>query len=230
MNAPLVIGYSGTLAGYDPHWITPGPLRRFFNDWFWGYRTQVTDIKTRTGYYLFRGLVAWKRRWPDPETRLKVQLWGAINPVNERQVRELGLQSIVTVSGFIPQTESARKMMSCDVFFLPMETGINGRKPFFIPGKLFEYMASRKPILALAGASDCVDILNACGLGLVVSPFDEEAIADALDRLVANRGQLAELFVPNEEVILRYSSDRIVEQIANVINDCASVAEQAGKL
>jgi len=53
-----------------------------------------------------------------------------------------------------------------------------------IPGKIFEYIAMRKKILALTPAGATADVVRRHGLGLVVEPDDAHAIQTALLHLV----------------------------------------------
>ena len=53
-----------------------------------------------------------------------------------------------------------------------------------IPGKIFEYIAMRKKILALTPAGATADVVRRHGLGLVVDPDDAHAIQAALLHLV----------------------------------------------
>lgn len=55
-------------------------------------------------------------------------------------------------------------------------------------GKLFEYLAANRPILALAGENEAARIVRETNTGVVVAPRDVDAIAEAL-RLAA-RGEL----------------------------------------
>ncbi|MCM8781924.1 MAG: glycosyltransferase [Candidatus Omnitrophica bacterium] len=54
---------------------------------------------------------------------------------------------------------------------------------FQIPGKVFEYMASGKPILAIMDKCEAADILRRSGLGFVHSQEDIDGISDTLAKL-----------------------------------------------
>jgi hypothetical protein len=53
-----------------------------------------------------------------------------------------------------------------------------------VPGKLYEYLAIGRPILAIAEEGETADLVRASGLGKAVLPHDEAAIEDALVELM----------------------------------------------
>ena len=89
---------------------------------------------------------------------------------SERALLE-GRRSRVTALGFMPQAEALKYMEDTDYLLLTMTNDIS------VPGKLFEYMAARKPILAVAAPGSEVDqILLETGAGLCAPPDDVEGI------------------------------------------------------
>jgi glycosyltransferase involved in cell wall biosynthesis len=65
-----------------------------------------------------------------------------------------------------------------------------------LPGKLFEYIGARRPILALAAGNEAARVVQETGTGVTVSPDDQPAIVAAL-ALVA-RGELAGACSPHD--------------------------------
>ena len=53
-----------------------------------------------------------------------------------------------------------------------------------VPGKLYEMMLFRKPIVALTGDGETADIVNRYRLGVVAPPDDPERIADSIGQLI----------------------------------------------
>lgn len=182
----LRIGYAGGLLSY-----VPGSEKRSLwsriKDWFWTYRIHSVQHHTRSGYFLIRGLERFKQKYPAYATRLQVELWGMIDPGNKAQAEQYGVADILTIGGYHAKQESNRKIRACDLLFLPLETGDD---PLYIPGKIFDYIKQRKPVFILGHRSDCTDILQRAGVGILVDPFDPEAIADCLKSLVDKKALL----------------------------------------
>ena len=149
MTKPLRIGYAGTLMGFDP--ATDVLLEGGLKSWFWTFKPNNLNFQTRSGYYLFKGIETLSKRRKLTADDLQIELWGNIESKNETQVSEMGLTDLVNISGFCSREETKAKLLDCDLLYLPLESEKDGQKPLFIPGKLYEYLQLRKPILALAG-------------------------------------------------------------------------------
>ena len=111
---------------------------------------------------------------------------------NADAVRELGLGDVVEVLGHVPHRRAVALLKGADVLLL-----INDVDPAFggtfIPGKLFEYMAAQRPILALSLPGEAASVVERFGLGEVVPPEDDAAIEAAVLRFYRRweRGELA---------------------------------------
>ena len=60
-----------------------------------------------------------------------------------------------------------------------------------VPGKLYEYLAVGRPILALADEGETADLITESKAGIVAKPDDEEAIRKALTSLCRNEAAFA---------------------------------------
>jgi len=85
--------------------------------------------------------------------------------------------------GFVAHRESLRLMVNADVLLLVMsgrEVVGNGIETMVIPGKTFQYLGARRPILALAPQGAAADLIRETGSGVVVPPEDLGAIEGAI--------------------------------------------------
>lgn len=111
---------------------------------------------------------------------------------NADAVRELEVGDVVEVLGHVPHRRAVALLKGADVLLL-----INDVDPAFggafIPGKLFEYMAAQRPILALSVPGEAASVVERFGLGEVVPPEDDAAIEAAVLRFYRRweRGELA---------------------------------------
>ena len=186
-DTTLRIGFAGTLGTYWPGSGQPRRLQ-WLLDWVWTYRIKDIDHHTRSGYYLLRGVQRFAERYPDLRDQLEVAMWGLVDQGNAKQAAQMGIGDRVKVEGYYAKAESAARIQACDLLFLPLETGPD---PLFIPGKTFDYLKQGKPVLILGHRSDCTDILVRAGIGILVDPFDPDAIADQLAALVREKDRLA---------------------------------------
>lgn len=216
----LTIGYAGILNGYAPSKGSINFFPQMLKRIFFSYRVNNISNHTRTGYFLFQGIKYLKKNYPINAKRLKVELWGIIDPLNKQQVEEYRLTDIVSIGGYLSKSESFKKLMKCDILFLPLESALGEQRPLFIPGKLYEYLKTGKPILALAEDSDCSVILKNSGLGIICSPYKASEIANYLNYLIENKDSINEIYKGNESYIQsNFNFIEITKKMAEVFNN-----------
>ena len=91
----------------------------------------------------------------------------------------LGLDGLVEMVAAQPRKEILREMISASCLLL-LQPGTT----VSIPGKLFEYFAAGRPILAIAEDGETSDLVRASGRGLAVLPDDQAGIERAIESLV----------------------------------------------
>ncbi len=111
--------------------------------------------------------------------RLRVHLTGTVDPAVRRSIRDHGLSSIVDIDDFVPHHEAIRRMARSTLLLLVIE-------PFaqadgMITSKLYEYLASGRPVLGVGPANgDANALLQEHDAGEVVAWNDSARAADCL--------------------------------------------------
>lgn len=218
----LRLGFGGTLFSYRPGIDDRKGLVKFLREWFWEYRPDYLIPTSRCGFYLFRGIARFKEKYPDMAGLLQVDIWGNIADENKKQVKELGIEDIVSIEGYMERAASRAKLDACDALFLPLELAKPGYKPLIIPGKVFEYLQAGKPVLTIGQDSDAMDIMQRSGLGVVHQPEDVEGIADSLRQLILDRQRLAELYRVDEAYIAQFDFRNLAGQLAGIFVELSS--------
>lgn len=95
-----------------------------------------------------------------------------------------GLADSVRLAGALPQEEVFARLRGCDLFALACTTDRNGATDVF-PTVILEAMASGKPVVSTRLAGVPEQIVNG-ETGLLVAPGDEDALAEALAKLVSS--------------------------------------------
>lgn len=112
---------------------------------------------------------------------LQVNLIGDVRSTLEGSldtlIAQCGLTGCVRVGAPVSYTESLRQMMQSDLLLL-----FAPHQYCSIPGKAFEYLATRKPILCLAQDGATADLIAETGAGVVVPPDDVGAIKAAIEK------------------------------------------------
>lgn len=96
-------------------------------------------------------------------------------------VRELGLTDIVEVVGNLPHKQALAAMKRSDILLLIGDTAPGSGN--YIPGKLFEYMAVGKPILALSMPGESTRIIEKYHLGEAADPLSLDEVKRAFLKL-----------------------------------------------
>jgi glycosyltransferase involved in cell wall biosynthesis len=114
---------------------------------------------------------------PEMRGRLQVLFAGLAGPDLSGRIRDLGLEEVVTLRGIVPYRRSIELQKSADVLLLFL--GDSPMAPSWYPAKVFEYIATGRPILALAPEGITADLVREAGTGIVVGPDDAGGIASA---------------------------------------------------
>jgi len=135
-----------------------------------------------------------------------------------RDLARAGLQDIVKLAPPIDYLASLDEMLRADALLLLQASNCNAQ----VPAKLYEYLRARRPILALTDpVGDTARTLDAANAGLI-APLDcqaeiEVAVTTLLQQIRDNTWRR-----PNETAVQRYSRESQAEQLARLMDDCAS--------
>lgn len=127
----------------------------------------------------FAGLKRFARELGDERHRFVLRLVGHAGESVRQRVINAGVRYECT--GYVSHGDAIRTMLDASALLLAVPDGPNADS--VIPAKLFEYLASSRPILVVGPAGGCAErIVRSTDSGLTVG-FDENAVAEALHRL-----------------------------------------------
>ena len=195
--------------GFDPAAVAPdkaapptgetGGIKVVYTGQLWGPRG-------RTPEPFFRALKRVSSEADSP--RLTLVHAGTLTPEDSTLIDRTGVSELLQPVGVLDRSEVVALQRSGDVLLL-----ITSADSQQASGKLFEYLAAGKPILALADGNEAERLVRETGTGVVVPPDDVDAIADALRR--AARGDLARDYAP--QGIEQFAYPRLAEQVVDVV-------------
>ena len=118
------------------------------------------------------------RRSDDP--RIVARFLGDLRPAD----RDWALASVSatgsTIDGFLPHRQTLAAMKAADVLLLLVPRA-GGRGLSVLSGKVYEYLASERPVLALVPPEGvAADLLRATGAAWIADPDEPDAILSAL--------------------------------------------------
>jgi glycosyltransferase involved in cell wall biosynthesis len=152
-------------------------LRRFVG----GERVPV-DILARSHVHLLAALEQWRRQHPAEAASSVLVLAGSLGTLDRQLVQRSTVADLVEMPGYLTHAETVRQLRTADLLFLPMHGLPRGERARIVPGKTYEYLGARKPILAAVPEGDARDFVQASGLGSVCEPDDVGAMAEILRR------------------------------------------------
>jgi glycosyltransferase involved in cell wall biosynthesis len=125
------------------------------------------------------------RARPELRERVQVAFLGELRPADREWALGLGLGDALALEGFRPHAEALAAMRAADVLLLLVPRA-GGRGLLVVSGKVFEYLAAERPILALVPPEgDAASLLRDTGSAWIADPDDEDAIAAAIREAVA---------------------------------------------
>jgi glycosyltransferase involved in cell wall biosynthesis len=138
-------------------------------------------------------------------------------------IHELGLDGVAEIVPMLPRPEALRELLRSHVLLL-----LSGVQRLSVAAKVYEYLASGRPILAITGEGRAADIVRGAGAGRVVAPDDLQGAKDAVAHWYAS--YLASGSAPGparprlSAEALEYSWERLGRRYAEAI---AAAAEPA---
>lgn len=145
---------------------------------------------------------------------LEVELIGPHESSERKLVERLGLTGVVRFAGQVPYQESRRRQSAADVLLLLQVHGPGYEAA--IPGKLYEYVASGRPILAFLPTGEAADLVRRVG-GWVVDPEDARGAEQAMIRLLAGERPGSDSF-DRRAISEEHRRDRIAHRLATLLD------------
>jgi glycosyltransferase involved in cell wall biosynthesis len=179
--------------GFDPSDFPPPPPPRPAATPLRLVHTGMLTL-TRSAEGLLAAIARLHAAHPDERGAFEVELIGARESRNDAAAQAPALAGCVRVRDYVPHRDAIAAMQAADVLVLIKH--VEPRYRGLVPGKLYEYMGAGRPILALVPESEAADLVRGLGWGEVALPDDPEAIAAALERLLAHKraGRLASIY------------------------------------
>lgn len=168
----------------------------------------------------FAALAALAREAPAEAARLRLVLAGRLTAEDAAMLDALPSEAraLVRHLGALSREEAVALQRRADALLLL----VSGEHRSQVTGKLFEYLAADRPILALADANEAARIVRETRTGTVVVPSDSAAIAAALH--AALRGELAAAYEPTGVEAYRFPAP--AEAMARAVEE--AIARRRG--
>lgn len=145
---------------------------------------------------------------PDIAANIELHFVGFLRKENQKLIRKLKLQSFVKDNGYVNHDESIAKLKSADVLWFM--AGRRRNIDAILPGKVYEYIGAKKPILACVPDGAAKMAVEESGVGYICSPDNIDEIKNTILK-VYDDYKNNKLPAPSEEVLEKYRRDNLTE-------------------
>jgi glycosyltransferase involved in cell wall biosynthesis len=115
---------------------------------------------------------------PDIASKIELHFVGYLRQENKKLVRKLKLEEFVKDFGYMNHDEALSKVMSSDVLWFMI--GHKRNIDAILPGKMFEYFGSGKPVIACVPEGAAKSAALEYGASFVTEPEDVKAIKETI--------------------------------------------------
>ncbi|MXW82960.1 MAG: glycosyltransferase family 4 protein [Rhodothermaceae bacterium] len=169
----------------------------------------------QTPEYFLRGLREFLIQNPDMLERVTAIFAGLVPDYFARLVRSLKLEQVVQYVGYLEHSSVVALQQRADILW--MTIGSRPGASQISTGKLFEYMGTRKPILALVPPGAASDTLHRYRAAYIVSPEDINQATQALNR-IRNDWRNQCFPEPDEAFVSKLSRKHLTQRLSDALN------------
>ena len=130
-------------------------------------------------------------------------------------INKLGLHNIIYDHGYVPHNQAILRMQEASILWLNNEH--KKRKHTITLSKIYEYMATRRPIIALIPEGDTKKILKNYTRSYISSPNDIKEISRTISKAIGDV-QNENLKPLNEEWLKAYTTKSITQSLAHELD------------
>ena len=151
----------------------------------------------------------------DIASNIELHFVGFLRKENQKLIRKLNLQTFVKDHGYVNHAESIAKLKSADILWLMV--GKRKNIDTILPGKVYEYIGSKKPIIACVAEGAAKIAATEYKAAFITEPDNIEQIKDTIIH-VYNLYKEGKLPTPDETYVELFRRDLLTEQLAKQMN------------
>lgn len=179
-----------------------------------GRRTELYD--THSPKYFFESIRMFLEANPELREKVEVKLAGTCTPEIKAFARESQIEDRVTFLGWLTHQQAMDHLRRSHLLCLTLARGEESAG--WIPAKLFPYLGSGTPVLAMVPPGDCAGIVERTGAGFVVGPDDSIAASERIARCYRGFESDSPVTQPDWQEIEHYESRQQTQRLVEVLN------------
>lgn len=156
---------------------------------------------------------------PKYHEQIQLQFQGVLGVRERALFKKYTLDNFIQDFGFLPHSEAVQNLKKADILWLNNAHSKNSA--MLSLGKTYEYMASKKPILAMIPDGDIKTTLSSYGAAFISAPEDIPALVENITRVVS-LWEEQKLPEPNKEFISKFNRKILTSELASIFNVISS--------
>ena len=170
----------------------------------------------RTPKYFFKALAAFIKKNPSAAKDIQCRFVGVMRKIHMKMIKKYGLSENVVCTGYLPHNEAVGELLQSDLLWYMLFDTVRS------PGKLYEYFAAAKPILACVpeGVMRRTTLESKCAIA--VDPKDTAAIESAIASYY-NLWRTNSLPRPSKEFIEQFNRRELTSNLAIELSNAAEI-------
>ncbi len=195
-------------AGTDADGVVPrtNKMRITYAGVFW---------EDRVPTYFLQALHTLFQEQPHLRDRIEALFIGKFRKENTKLVEKLGLKDTVIVVDYLPHRQCVNNLVASDVLWMIVGDNVGS------PGKVYEYIGARKPILGCVPDGFMKQTILEAG-GVVTAPGDVAAIKHAIETFYRQYEE-GTLQNPPEEVVEKYDRTKLTGKLVKLFESLLAV-------
>ncbi len=151
------------------------------------------------------------------ENSVKVKLIGNYHKDRlQAQIDSLNLTNEIEIIGYVPHNVCIQHQLSADALVLIEGSGIGANA--FYTGKIFEYMNTKRPVLAILPDGVAKDLVLESKIGIVANTDNVLEIETIIKNYYEKWQQNKLDFEPDFNVIEKFERKRLTKELANIFD------------
>jgi glycosyltransferase involved in cell wall biosynthesis len=163
----------------------------------------------RTPKYFFQALNKLFKQNPSLQNKIEVLFIGNFRKEDKKLIDQYNLGGVVAVLGYLDHQKTIQYLMSSDLFWLMIENDVQS------PGKVYEYIGARKPILANIPEGFIKQTILEIDSNVALPPQDVDETAIAIKRFY-EKFEKGEKPLVNSEIVERYNRITLTDELSNI--------------
>ena len=148
---------------------------------------------------------------------LKIKLIGQVDNSVIESIKRHNIEKYIEIISYIPHNQVIMEQQKSDVLLLFVNNTPNAKG--ILTGKIFEYMASGRPILCIGPEDgDSARILNETQTGITVDFNDKEKMKSVILDFM-NKHKENQLVTKHSELVEKYSRRNLTKEFVKILNE-----------